>query len=233
MSQENVEIVRKAFEALAARFFFFFFFFFLGRDAGDDASAVLAVRRGCGCGAGFSVGRADFGGAGRHGRQADEVPRALAVPRRRHRRRHADRRQSPVRPPKRRSVGSSIPTLPPTPLWAYDDGSGLAGQAGSFGMAVVAQSGTPLTCSYTHPLPADVSCLDSRGHAADASRQPGAAYDASPRRLRRGRQRRQSCGDAERVRPRRDADRFLHQPAAADAGVAARGSTITVWARRV
>ena len=36
------------------------------------------------------------------------------------------------------------PQLPPTPLWAYDDGSGLAGQAGSFGMAVVAQSGTPL-----------------------------------------------------------------------------------------
>jgi hypothetical protein len=26
------------------------------------------------------------------------------------------------------------PDLPPTPLWAYDDGSGLAGQAGSFGM---------------------------------------------------------------------------------------------------
>ena len=37
------------------------------------------------------------------------------------------------------------PDLPPTPLWAYDDGSGLGGQAGSFGMAVVAQSGTPLT----------------------------------------------------------------------------------------
>jgi spore coat protein A, manganese oxidase len=45
------------------------------------------------------------------------------------------------------------PHLPPTPLWAYDDGSGLAGQAGSFGMAVVAQSGTPVTVSYTHALP--------------------------------------------------------------------------------
>jgi hypothetical protein len=33
------------------------------------------------------------------------------------------------------------PELPPTPLWAYDDGSGLTGQAGSFGLAVVAQSG--------------------------------------------------------------------------------------------
>jgi spore coat protein A, manganese oxidase len=43
--------------------------------------------------------------------------------------------------------------LPPTSLWAYDDGSGLAGQAGSFGMAVVAQSGTPLTVDYTHDLP--------------------------------------------------------------------------------
>jgi spore coat protein A, manganese oxidase len=46
------------------------------------------------------------------------------------------------------------PALPPTPLWAYDDGSGLAGQDGSFGMAVVAQSGTPLTVRYTHALPA-------------------------------------------------------------------------------
>ena len=36
------------------------------------------------------------------------------------------------------------PDLPPTPFWAYDDGSGLAGQAGSFGMALVAQSGIPL-----------------------------------------------------------------------------------------
>ena len=45
------------------------------------------------------------------------------------------------------------PDLPPTPIWAYDDGSGLAGQAGSFGMAVVAQSGTPLTVRFTHALP--------------------------------------------------------------------------------
>src|SRR6266704_3223792 len=45
------------------------------------------------------------------------------------------------------------PQLPPTPLWAYDDGSGLAGQAGSFGMAVVAQSGTPLKISFTNNLP--------------------------------------------------------------------------------
>jgi spore coat protein A len=45
------------------------------------------------------------------------------------------------------------PDLPPTPLWAYDDGSGLAGQAGSFGMAVVGQSGTPLRVNFTHRLP--------------------------------------------------------------------------------
>ena len=45
------------------------------------------------------------------------------------------------------------PHLPPTPLWAYDDGSGLAGQAGSFGMALVAQSGTSLGVSFTHGLP--------------------------------------------------------------------------------
>jgi spore coat protein A, manganese oxidase len=45
------------------------------------------------------------------------------------------------------------PYLPPTPLWAYDDGSGLAGQAGSFGMAVVAESGVPLRVRYTNELP--------------------------------------------------------------------------------
>jgi spore coat protein A, manganese oxidase len=46
------------------------------------------------------------------------------------------------------------PELPPTPVWAYDDGSGLAGQAGSFGMAVIAQSGTPLEVRFEHELPA-------------------------------------------------------------------------------
>src|SRR5215217_7151520 len=45
------------------------------------------------------------------------------------------------------------PQLPKTRFWAYDDGSGLAGQSGSFGMAVVAEKGTPLTVSYTHALP--------------------------------------------------------------------------------
>ncbi len=45
------------------------------------------------------------------------------------------------------------PHLPPTPFWAYDDGSGLAGQAGSFGMAVVARSGTPVRASFTNELP--------------------------------------------------------------------------------
>src|SRR6266567_8512796 len=45
------------------------------------------------------------------------------------------------------------PNLPPTPFWAYDDGSGLSGQAGSFGMAIVAHSGTALDVSYTSNLP--------------------------------------------------------------------------------
>jgi spore coat protein A, manganese oxidase len=45
------------------------------------------------------------------------------------------------------------PDLPPTPLWAYDDGSGLGGQTGSFGMAVLAQSGTPVRASFTNRLP--------------------------------------------------------------------------------
>jgi len=45
------------------------------------------------------------------------------------------------------------PQLPPTPLWAYDDGSGLAGQAGSFGVAIVARTGTPLQIDFTNRLP--------------------------------------------------------------------------------
>ena len=45
------------------------------------------------------------------------------------------------------------PGLPPTPLFAYDDGSGLAGQAGSFGMAVVAQTGAPVEIDFTNRLP--------------------------------------------------------------------------------
>jgi spore coat protein A, manganese oxidase len=45
------------------------------------------------------------------------------------------------------------PHLPPTPLWAYDDGSGLSGQAGSFGMVLAAQSGTPIDVSFTNELP--------------------------------------------------------------------------------
>ena len=46
------------------------------------------------------------------------------------------------------------PQLPKTRIWAYDDGSGLGGQAGSFGMAIAAQTGTPVRVSYTHRLPA-------------------------------------------------------------------------------
>ena len=45
------------------------------------------------------------------------------------------------------------PNLPATPFWAYDDGSGLGGQAGSFGMAVVAESDTALDVSYTSAPP--------------------------------------------------------------------------------
>jgi hypothetical protein len=40
------------------------------------------------------------------------------------------------------------PQLPPTPMWAYDDGSGLAGQAGLFGMIVQANSGTPVGMKF-------------------------------------------------------------------------------------
>lgn len=46
------------------------------------------------------------------------------------------------------------PQMSETPLWAYDDGSGLSDQAGSFGMAVLAQSGTSLKINFTNQLPA-------------------------------------------------------------------------------
>jgi spore coat protein A len=45
------------------------------------------------------------------------------------------------------------PQLPETPLWSYDDGSGLAGQVGSFGMVVVAQAGTPVQATFTNAVP--------------------------------------------------------------------------------
>jgi len=67
---------------------------------------------------------------------------------------------SPAAPPDHysftlRAISRQLhPHLPPTPLWAYDDGSGLGGQAGLYGMAVTARSGTPLTVEYTHQLPA-------------------------------------------------------------------------------
>ena len=82
------------------------------------------------------------------------------------------------------------PDLPPTPIWAYDDGSGLAGQAGSFGMAVIAQSGTPLTGQLHAPPADDLPGMASGRHAANAARRRGAGHDPSSRGLCCGRQRR-------------------------------------------
>ena len=44
------------------------------------------------------------------------------------------------------------PDLPATPLFAYDDGSGLTGQAGSFGMVIGARAGAPITMSVTNRI---------------------------------------------------------------------------------
>ena len=53
-----------------------------------------------------------------------------------------------------RSISRRLhPDLPATPFWAYDDGGGLAGQAGSFGMAVLAEEGKPLTVKFKNSLP--------------------------------------------------------------------------------
>ncbi|HET7450419.1 MAG TPA: multicopper oxidase domain-containing protein, partial [Gaiellaceae bacterium] len=45
------------------------------------------------------------------------------------------------------------PDLPPTPVWAYDDGSGLAAQAGSFGMAIAAERDVSIEATFTNRLP--------------------------------------------------------------------------------
>ena len=77
------------------------------------------------------------------------------------------------------------PDLPPTPLWAYDDGSGLGGQAGSFGMALVAQSGTPLDVSYTSHLPETYPDWIPVEHTADPARQASPHHGPPARRIRR------------------------------------------------
>ena len=123
------------------------------------------------------------------------------------------------------------PDLPPTPLWAYDDGSGLEGQAGSFGMAVVAESGTPLDIDFTHDLPETYPAwlpVDTRltplGTEVRLMTHLHGGFVAA-------RQRRQPGRDAERVRPRRDADGPLHEPAAARCLPRCSGSTTTASAR--
>jgi spore coat protein A, manganese oxidase len=45
------------------------------------------------------------------------------------------------------------PQLPPTTFWAYDDGSGLAGQDGSFGLVLAAERGRPVEATFENRLP--------------------------------------------------------------------------------
>src|SRR4029450_6192223 len=45
------------------------------------------------------------------------------------------------------------PYLPATPIWAYDDGSRLAGQAGPFGIAGGGRGGQPLDVGFPHDTP--------------------------------------------------------------------------------
>ena len=71
------------------------------------------------------------------GAAAEEVRAAGAAAGRGDRRGHPERTRPSIRSRRREITRQLHPDLPPTPLWAYDDGSGLGGQAGSFGMAVV------------------------------------------------------------------------------------------------
>ena len=182
---------------------------FIGFGLGTGAALALP----------WTAGRAS--GAGRMGRQAGEVPAAAAgagagivVASAVGKNRYAfTQRQI------RRRLH---PHLPPTPLWAYDDGSGLGGQAGSFGMAVVARSGTPVRASFTNELPEtypDWIPVDTRLTA-----KPDRLVRAMTH-LHGGFVAADSDGNpavtARRVRPRPDPARVLHQPAAPDAGLAA------------
>ena len=45
------------------------------------------------------------------------------------------------------------PQLPETTFWAYDDGSGLAGQAGSFGLVLAAERGRAVDATFENRLP--------------------------------------------------------------------------------
>ena len=96
-------------------------------------------------------------------------------------------------------------------------------------MAVVAQSGTPLTVSYTHDLPDTYPSwlpVDTRltplGNEVRLMTHLHGGFVAAD-----------SDGNPavtpERVRPGRDADRLLHQPAARRCRPRCCGSTTTAW----
>ena len=96
----------------------------------------------------------DANRVGRDGRQAGQVRHTASGARQRDRGGDPERRRRVRVHAHGDHAASCIPLLPPTPLWAYDDGSGLAGQTGSFGMAIAARRGTPLDINYTNRLPA-------------------------------------------------------------------------------
>lgn len=112
------------------------------------------------------------------------------------------------------------PQLPPTPVWAYDDGSGV-------GAVRLDRNGG--RCAERHSAhgaihartPGHAPGMAPGGYAADAAGRRSAPHDPPPRRIRGGGQRRQSRGDPQRIRSGRDADGLLHQPAAAIAGLVA------------
>ena len=124
------------------------------------------------------------------------------------------------------------PDLPPTPLWAYDDGSGLGGPGGLVRDGGGRAERHAARGRLHAPAAGDVPELDPGRHAADAARQRGAADDPPARRLRRRRQRRQPGGDAERLRPRRDADASSTRTSCRRCRPRCSGSTTTASARR-
>jgi hypothetical protein len=50
------------------------------------------------------------------------------------------------------------PNLPPTPFWAYDDGSGLGGQAGRLGWRWSPKRHA-IDVNYTHALPTRIRLI--------------------------------------------------------------------------
>ena len=189
-----------------------------GRHEADTAPTLPAVRVRSRSRARGDPDDATSGRESRRTRRAREVRPAGTAPGRGHRRGHPERTR-----PILVQANRDHPTTASRP--AADTAVGVRRWLGARWSGRFVRNGDRGANRQTpdrglHPRVArDLPQLDPGRHAADATRRRGAAHDPLPRRFRRGRQRRQPRGDAQRVRRRRNPDRLLHEPTASDAGL--------------